>query len=92
MGCTDQLGTNTCHHNKKLNYILSKKGSVATRVICSKTKFIKRILRSINITLFRSTTMLCGTDNILWNNPQLQTEYEKYSAKYYESHITLLWI
>ena len=52
--------------------------------------FIHHILWSI--TLFRSITMLCGTDNILWNILHIQTECGESSAKYCQSHQKLLWI
>ena len=44
------------------------------------------------ITLFRSITMFCGIDSIMWNIFHIQFEYEEYSIEYCQSHITLLWI
>ena len=44
------------------------------------------------ITLFRSIMILCGIDNILKNIPHIQFECEKYFAKYFQFHRTLLWI
>ena len=32
----------------------------------------------INITLFRPTTVFCGTDNILWNISHIRPKYEEY--------------
>ena len=40
------------------------------------------ILGLIVTTLFRSITMLCGTDSVLWNIPHIQTECEVYSMEY----------
>jgi hypothetical protein len=34
------------------------------------------------ITLFKSMTMLCGADNVVWNIPHVQFECEKYFVKY----------
>ena len=34
------------------------------------------------ITLFRSTTVLCGTHNIMQNIPHIHTEYEEYFMEY----------
>ena len=45
---------------------------------------------NMHITLFRSITMFCETDNILQNIPQMETKCGEYSAKYCQSHITLL--
>ena len=45
-----------------------------------------------DITLFISITMLCWIGNIPQNIPHFQYEYEKYSMKYYHTHITMLWI
>jgi len=36
--------------------------------------------------------MLCGINNVLQNIPHIQSDCEAYSAKYCQSHITLLWI
>jgi hypothetical protein len=57
------------------------------------------------ITLFKAITILCQIESILWNVPHIQPECEeysikptmfrkmwKYSAKYCQSHITLLWL
>jgi hypothetical protein len=43
------------------------------------------------MTLFRSITMFCGTDNIPQAILHIQTKYEVYSIKYCQSHVTLLW-
>ena len=32
------------------------------------------------ITLFKSITMLCGTDHVLQNVPHIQTEYGEYNS------------
>ena len=40
-----------------------------------------------NITLLRSITILCETDNILQNIPHIQLECEEYSLKYCQPHI-----
>ena len=47
---------------------------------------------SLHCTLFRSMTMLCGTNNIIQNIPHIQAECEKYFAEYCQSYRTLLWI
>jgi hypothetical protein len=52
----------------------------------------ERCLSQQNITLFRSITMLCGTNSSLWNIPHVQFECGEYFAKYCQSHIILLWI
>jgi len=44
------------------------------------------------ITLFKSITMLCETNNIPQNIPHNRIEYGKYSVEYFQSHKTLLWI
>ena len=44
------------------------------------------------ITLFKSITMLCGIDNILWNILHIQIECGKYFAEYCQSHRRLLCI
>jgi hypothetical protein len=44
------------------------------------------------ITLFRPIAVFCGTDNIMWNIPQMQAECEEYFVEYYHSHKTLLWV
>ena len=44
------------------------------------------------ITLFRSTTLLCGTENIMWNISHMQTEHEEYFIEYFQSYGTMLWI
>jgi hypothetical protein len=46
---------------------------------------------NIDITLFRSIKVVCGIDNIFWNIPHIQYECGEFSAKYYQSHKTLLW-
>ena len=46
----------------------------------------------VNITLFRSITMLCGTDNIIWNILHIQFECGEFSIEYFQSCKTLLWI
>ena len=35
-----------------------------------------------DIILLRAMAVFCGTDNILWNIPHIQTECEEYSIKY----------
>ena len=40
--------------------------------------------------IIRFITMLCGTNSTLWNIPHIHIECEKYSAKYCQSHKTLL--
>ena len=42
------------------------------------------------MTSFKSTTLLCGTDNIPWNIPHIQIECEKYSMEYCQSQRPLL--
>ena len=42
------------------------------------------------ITLFISIKMFSGTNNVMQNVPHIQTECGEYSAKYCQSHITLL--
>jgi hypothetical protein len=42
------------------------------------------------ITLFKSITMLCGTDNILQNIYHIQSECGEYSIEYCQFHRTLL--
>jgi len=44
------------------------------------------------ITLFKSLIMFYETHNISRNIPWMHIECEKYSAKYCQSHRTLLWI
>ena len=46
----------------------------------------------LNLTLFRSISVLCGTDDILHNIPHTETECEKHSTEYCQSQITLQWI
>ena len=49
-------------------------------------------LRPPCITLFKSITMLCGTDNIIRNIPCIQIGCKEYSTKVCQSHVTMLWI
>ena len=44
------------------------------------------------ITIFRSITLLCGTNSNPRNSFHIQIECEEYSIEYCQSHITLLWI
>ena len=43
-------------------------------------------------TLFRSITVFCGTDMVLWNILHIQTKCGEHSVDNRHSHITLLWI
>ena len=54
-------------------------------------KFHKKIhFGEVTTILFKSITMLCGSDNILQNIPHIKIECDEYRAKYYQSHRTLL--
>ena len=44
------------------------------------------------ITLFRSITIFCGTDNISQNILMFTLNVENIFREYCQSHITLLWI
>jgi hypothetical protein len=44
------------------------------------------------VTLFRSTIMFYGTDNILWNILHIQVKCGEYFVENCQSHITLLWV
>ena len=74
-------------------YVLRKLG-LSTLENCFGSILVDFIskLQCKHITLFRSITMLCGTNNILQNIPHIQIEYGEYFVEYCQSHITLLWI
>ena len=45
------------------------------------------------ITLFRSLTIVCGTDNVSRNIPHIHSEYEEYMRIFHEMlSVPLLWI
>ena len=52
--------------------------------------FYVTLAMTIDITLFRSMTMFCGIDIIMWNISHIQTKCGEYFAKYCQSHRTLL--
>ena len=45
-----------------------------------------------DVTLFKPIAVFCGIDNIMQNIPHIRLECEEYSIKYWQSHITLLWV
>ena len=54
--------------------------------------FITQNIIHYCIRLFRSRTMLCGTDIILHNIVHIHIECDEYSTKYFQSNRTLSWI
>ena len=65
--------------------------SIYYKIFHTKTKKCETRAAS-PITISRSITMLCGTDNIPHNIPPHSDRMWEYFMDYCQSHITLLWM